>query len=182
MDLTSQTTFTIQDPHEEFVDAVDLLLFPENAGVNVVRELHYPGDIFPPIIYEDNPDRWENFDSVPMTARPQVKTDLTITGNVMAIWPGYVADRPVREYWSGSDKISRMTAYFFRRLWEYFINPPASDYIIWYPKDRINKGYKIRIESLQAGGSEIVLFHDPAIRSDIILGEVIFSFRIIGEA
>lgn len=183
MDLTAQTTFTIVEPPTAHSDETDMVLLPENSGTDALRELHYPGDLLPPLIYEDFPDKVENFDTVPLTARPLVKGDMTISDYQMVQWPGYGKDRPVRELWTPSDnQKSRMTAYFFRRLWEYFVNPPADGYITWNPKDRADKAYNIVIESLSVGGQDVVSLDTLALRNGYILGEVSLQFRVVGEA
>jgi hypothetical protein len=181
-ELTSQTTFTIQAAPEILEESVDLILLPENAGVWAMRELHYPDDLLPPLVYQENPDRWINFDSEPLTARPAFKAEMTLKDTALASWAGYLKDQPVKEYWAGSDTTSRMPADFFRRLWEYFINSPTTSYITWWPKDRTTKGYNIVIESLQAGGDNMTLLHTAALKEGFIMGEVVFTFRIIGEA
>jgi len=182
MELTSQTTFTLLAAPDFLEESVDLILLPENAGTYAQRELRYPEDLLPPLIYGENPDRWTNFDGAPLTARPALKAEMTLKDTALAQWGGYLKDNPVKEYWSGDDKTSRMPASFFRRLWEYFVNPPATGYITWWPKDRTTKGYNIVIESLQAGGDYMVMFHTGAIQNDLVLGEVVMTFRIVGEA
>jgi len=152
--LTASTTFTIVDS-ETFSEEKALILLPENSGVNVLRELHYPNSNLPKLIYDQNPDRYENFDSGPLTARPLVQTDMTIGGNITSRWAGYIGDRPVKEVWQGSDKRSGMFLYFLRRLWEYFVNPPLTGYITWWPKDRTQQGYNVEIENLTVAGQEI---------------------------
>ena len=181
-ELTAQTTFSIQEPPEFYQETADLVLLPENAGSLALRELRYPGDLLPPLIYGQNPDKWENFDTAPLSARPLLKGEMPLADCSLARWPGYLKDRPIRETWSGADKVSHMEAYFFRRLWEYFANPPASGYITWTPKDRIDKAYNIESESLAAGGQDTVTLEYLAIREGFIMGEVVFTFRIIGEA
>ena len=181
-ELTSETTFNVIAAPEYFEEFEDLYLYPENAGSGALRELRYPGDVLPPLIYESNPDRWENFDSVPMTNRPQVKAELTIASAQIVQWQGYLPDRPVKEVWRGSDNRSRMTAYMLRRLYEYFAYPPESGYITWCPKDRTEQLYYIQIESVQVGGQDIVSFDFVAmLGGELIPFEVVFQFRIIGE-
>lgn len=181
-DLEAQTTFTITEPPAEYLETLDLVLLPENAGTNARRELRYPEDILPPLIYEEMPDEFENFDTGPLTARPQLKGEMTLEDTSLARWPGYIKDRPVKEIWKGDANKSRMPAYFFRRLWEYFANPPASGYITWNPKDRMDQAYNIEIESLIVGGQDTVSFDAIALRNGYVMGEVILTFRIIGEA
>jgi hypothetical protein len=180
-DLTAQTTFQVQEPIEVLTETLDLALLPENAGVNVRRELHYPLNALPPLIYEQNPEWWDNFDTAPLTARPLFKAELTIADVAMARWPGYVKDRPVVEHWKGDEKTSFMTLTMLRSLWEYFANPPASGYIEWWPKDRTTKGYYIEIESLTVGGSDGLSLNLYACNGNIVLQEVALSFRIISE-
>lgn len=181
--LTSETTFTILAAPESFEETEDLYLYPENAGSLALRELHYPGDALPPLFYETNPDVWENFDLTPMTNRPQVRAELTIASAQIVQWPGYLPDRSVKEYWKGSDNRSRMTIDMLRRLYEYFANPPVSGYITWCPKDRTTQAYNIIIESVTAGGQDIVSFDFVALyQGSLVPFEVVFQFRIVGEA
>jgi hypothetical protein len=180
-ELTAETTFTILAAPEYFEEYEDLVLYPENAGVNAMRELRYPGDVLPPLVYESMPDRWENFDSVPWTNRPMAKSELTISSAQVVQWPGYLPDRPIREVWKGTDNKSKITASFLRRLNEYFVNPPISGYITWWPKDRTEQGYFIVIEGLQVGGQDITVFDFLALRASLVPMEVTFQFRIVGE-
>jgi len=180
-DLTSQTTFEILAAAEEFEETADLILLPENAGEEAMRELHYPNDALPAIIYEELPDKWENFDSVPLTPRPTLKVEATLAGNKLARWPGYLADKSIREIWSGDASKSRMTLGHLRRLLEYYLNPPSSGYITWYPKDRTTTGYQIEIESVTVGGTDAVSLDYYGVYAGYVLGEVIFAFRIVSE-
>lgn len=182
-ELQAQTAFTITDPPAEYGDSVDLLLAPENAGVNALRELRYPEDALPPLIYSQNPDKWENFDTGPLTARPLWAAEMTLEDTRLAQWQGYLKDRPVKEIWSGDSSRSHMTAYFLRRLWEYFANPPAAGtYITWTPKDRIDQAYNIVIESLAVGGQDTIILDYVPLQAGFVMGEVVLTFRIIGEA
>jgi hypothetical protein len=181
--ITAQTTFNILDV-ETYEESVELIILPENDGLDALRELHYPAGnsvYLPPLIYTDNPDKYENFDSGPLTARPIMQSDQTLRGNTISRWLGYVGDAPIVERWQGSDSRSRMYLYFLRRLWEYFANPPMVGYISWWPKDRTATGYSIEIESLTAGGSQITMDY-LGVRGGMVTGEIALTFRIIGEA
>jgi hypothetical protein len=180
--LTSSTVFTVEAAAEEYVETADIHIFPENAGSDAVREMHYPGDLYAVIQYDSNPDKWENFDSAPMTARTQMKSELTLSSVQMVSWRGYMQDRSIREIWSGSDSRSRMTAYFLRRLWEYFSDPPESGYIVWYPKDMTEQGYNIKLESVSVGGTDVITFMNGALQAGVIPWEVVVQFRIVSEA
>jgi hypothetical protein len=180
-DLTAQTTFQVGEPQEVLTETLDLTLLPENTGINALRELHYPLNALPPIIYDQNPEWWDNFDTGPLTARPLFKAEMTLADVALARWPGYVKDRPVKEYWRGDDKTSHMTLEMLRQLWEYFANPPASGYIEWWPKDRTPRGYYIEIESVSVGGSDGISLNLFACLNDVVLKEVELSFRIISE-
>jgi len=180
-DLTAQTTFSIEDPLATVVESTELVLLPENNGSSALRELRYPGDVFPVIQYPDNPDTTENFIDRPLTARPLVKSQMTIGDTQITRWPGHLKDNPVREVWKGSDKIARMTAYFFRRFAEYFFNPPSSGYIIWTPKDMINQPYYVEIVSFTVGGG-VVALDNLALFYGEITGEVALTFNLLGEA
>jgi hypothetical protein len=177
--ISAQTTFTIS-ASSHYTEEESLILLPENDGANVLRELHYPNNVLLPLVYAQNPDKYENFDSYPLTARPIVQSDQTIGGNTIARWLGYIGDSPVIERWQGDETKSHMYLYFLRRLWEYFANPPQTGYITWYPKDRTTAVYNIEIENLTAGGQQITLDYLAA-RGQFVMGEIAFSFRIIGE-
>jgi hypothetical protein len=182
--ISAQTDFTIDDPVQNLVASLDLTLLPENAGAMAMRELHYPGDTLAPLIYESNPEWWENFDTEPLTARSLFKAELTITDAALARWKGYLKDRPVVEHWVGDEQKSFMTLNMLRRLWEYYANPPdplTQGYITWWPKDRTSKGYNIEIESLAVGGADTIKMNLYATRGGIVLQEVVLTFRIISE-
>jgi len=180
--LTSQTTFTINAGAVSLDESAEIYLFPENTGSLALRELHYPADKYAPITYEQNPYKWENFDSAPMTNMPQVKSEMTLESVQVVHWKGYMPDKPVKEYWAGSDTTSSVYAYFMRRLWEYFVDPPVGDYIVWYPKDRTEQGYLVKLEALTIGGTDVISFLDTAIRNSMMVWEMILQLRIIGEA
>lgn len=177
--LTAQTTFTVVDS-SVYTESAELILLPENAGFNALRELHYPSNILPVLVYQQNPDKYENFDSFPLTARPIMQSDQTLGGNAVARWQGYIGDNPVVERWIGDATKSHMYLYFLRRLWEYYANPPATGKITWYPKDRTTTGYEIEIENLTVDGSQISLDYLAAL-GDFVMGEVALTFRIVGE-
>lgn len=181
-ELTSQTTFTIEDPHLTVVESADLLLLPENNGTGALRELRYPGDVFPVLQYPDNPDITENFLDRPLTARPLTKAQMTIGDTQLARWPGYTRDQPVREIWKGTDKVARMTAYFLRRFLEYFFNQPAAGRITWTPKDMVDQAYEIEILSLSVGGANVLALDNLALFHGEVTGEIVLAFHIIGEA
>ena len=173
------TSFSILDS-QVYTEEQKLILLPENNGLNVLRELHYPNSSLPKLIYQQNPDKYDNFDSYPLTARPMVSTDQTIGGNITSRWTGYIGDRPVKEYWMGSNNRSAMFLYFLRRLWEYYVNPPMVGYITWWPKDRTAEGYNVEIENLTVGGSEISLDYIASL-GGMTVGEVALTLRIISE-
>jgi hypothetical protein len=183
MELTSQYTFTIQEPHTVVEESAELLLLPENngAGLAPVRELRYPNDALPPLQYPDDPDVTENFMDRPLTNPPLAKAQMTISDTQLARWPGYLKDRPVREIWKGSDKLSRMTAYFLRRFIEYAFNPPASGHITWAPKDVSDKVYEIEIISLTVGGLNAIALNNTALFHGEVPGEIVLTFHLLGE-
>lgn len=177
--ISASTTFTITAA-TAYQEQVDLTLLPENAGTNVRRELHYPGNVFPPLVYVRNPDVWTGFDTEPIKA-PTLVTEKTLGGNKLARWTGYVGDNAVIETWKGDSKVLSMTADFLRRLLEFYLNPPADGYVTWYPKDRTAKGYQIEIESITVNGATAVNLDYIATKADYVIGDVALAFRIVGE-
>lgn len=178
--LSNSNTFTIVAA-TSYAEQTELVLMPENAGTNVRRELHYPGNVFPPLVYPKNPDSWTGFDTEPVKA-PSLAVEKTLGGNKLARWAGYISDNSVVETWKGDSKVLSMTADFLRRLLEFYLNPPPDDYVVWYPKDRTTKGYLIEIESITVNGAPTVNLDYLAIKGGYIVGEVALSFRIIGES
>lgn len=180
--LTSSAIFDVTAAPAVYIETGNIVVYPQNAGSLAKRELHYPGDLLPPLIYEDNPDKWENFDSSPWTALPVVAAEKTLEGMQIVRWSGYIPDEPVREYWLGNETTARMTAYMLRRLYEYFTQPPASGYITWHPKDRTEQGYNVILENLQVGGSNIVtLDYLALLQGEVVLREIMLQLRIISE-
>lgn len=179
--ITASTTFSVTEV-ESYSEEALLTLLPDNDGINALRELHYPEDALPALIYESNPDEYDNFDTTPVTQVPVLSIAQTLEGNIYHRWNGYLGDRPVKERWKGAEKESRVTAYFLRRLMEYVLNPPSVGYIMWYPKDRTSAGYYIQIESLSVNGEHISLSY-LAMRAStpLLIGTVELTFRIIGE-
>lgn len=178
--ITASTTFTITAA-TSYTEQVDLVLLPENRGTQALRELHYPNDVFPPLVYPKNPDHWTGFDTEPIKA-PILASEKTLGGNNLARWKGFVGDNAVVETWEGDSKTLSMTTDFLRRLLEFYLNPPADGYIVWYPKDRTTKGYTIEIESLTVNGSTAVNLDYIATKAGYVVGDVAFTFRLVGEA
>ncbi len=179
--LTSYTDFSVADALEQMEDSVDLVLLPELTSTAATRRLTYPGDLFPPLDYPDSPDKWTNFDTVPLTNRPQVKNEMALKEGVGSVWPGYKRDLPITERWEGADKIARMTTYFVRRFLEYFLNPPKEGFITWWPRDLTDKGYEIIIENFSVDGQNLVQFMKLAHWNELVTGVIEFTFRIVGE-
>jgi hypothetical protein len=177
--LSSSTAFTVEGATQR-EDYVDIYLMPENSGADAFRELHYPNEVFPRLIYSKNPDKWTNFDTTYLTARPVLKYAKTLEAGQLTRWNPYIQDTVVKETWEGGGSKLSMQAYFFRRLWEYYTNPPADDYIMWYPKDRTTAGYYIEIESLSVGGEDVAMDY-LALSNEYILDAVTLTFRIVGE-
>lgn len=178
--ISASTTFTIVTA-TAYPERVEVDILPENAGTNVLRELHYPGTTFPPLVYLKNPDHWTGFDTAPIK-NPVLVSEKTLGGNKLARWKGYVGDNAVVETWRGDSKLLSMTTDFLRRLLEFYLNPPADGYIVWYPKDRTTQGYNIEIESITVNGSQAVNLDYLATKAGYVLGDVALTFRIIGEA
>lgn len=178
--ISNSTTFTIV-ASTSYIAQTDLVLLPENAGTNVRRELHYPDDVFPPLVYPKNPDSWTGFDTEPVQA-PALAVEKTLGGNKLSRWAGYVSDNAVVETWKGDAKVLSMTTDFLRRLLEYYLNPPANNYVVWYPKDRTTKGYNIEIESLTVNGAPAINLDYIAVKAGYVLGDVALTFRIVSEA
>lgn len=180
-DISSSTTVSIEAAPETLTESGDLILIAENEGLDLARELHYPADVLPPIIYPEAPWKTENFDTIPLTARPTVKGEQTLQGNLISVWPGYGMDKMVREIWTppASNAVA-MWLSFFRLLWNYSANIPDNAYIEWWPRDRTTAKYNIIISSLTVGGTELN-FDMLALYHEMVLAEVVLSFYIVGE-
>ncbi len=177
--ITSQTIVTIDDALAVTTTA-SFTLQPENTGSNARRELHYPSDTLPPVIYDKNPDQWTNFDTSPMVKRPSVGVQQTIQDNKLTGWQGFNRDASVTETWKGSDDEAPMRLSFFRELYAYFEFPPTSGFIQWKPKDRTASVYNIMIESLTVGGQDVRFDFVPS-RNGFLTQDVVMRFRIVSE-
>jgi len=175
--ITSQTTVTIDDA-TPVITTTDFTLQPENTGSLARRELSYPSDTLPPLIYDCNPDQWTNFDTDPLVKRPKVGVQQTLQGNRLTGWQGFERDAAVTETWKGSDTESPMRLSFFRQLYAYYETPPSVNFIQWHPKDRTNSVYNIMIESFTVGGTEIRFDFVPA-RNGYLTQDVVLRFRIV---
>ena len=177
--ITSQTIVTIDDALSVTTSA-SFTLQPENTGSLARRELHYPSDTLPPLIYDQNPDQWTNFDTSPLVKRPKVGVQQTLSDNRLTGWQGFDRDAAITETWKGGDDESPMRLSFFRQLYAYFETPPSSNFIQWYPKDRTANVYNIMIESLTVGGTEIRMDYVPA-RNGFLTQDVVLRFRIVSQ-
>lgn len=154
-----------------------------------LRRLVYPTSAFAPIVYESNPDVYTNFNTSPMDKRPRAFAQATLSDNILIGWQGVSRDVNIDERWNGGAKQSRMTLSMFLALHDYYSNPPTGgQYIIWEPRDRTSKTYRIIIESLSlsttgsAGqGTGDFEFDYLATRHGYVVGSVQLSFRIVGE-
>jgi hypothetical protein len=199
--ITNSVTFTIGDASPVATTQADVqfaipsgpIILPgdpiaESAGA--LRELVYPGGLFPPIIYTDNPDVYTNFNTSPLDKRPRAFVNSTLSDNLLIGWLGQSRDVSVEERWLGSTTNSRMTLDFFLALQNYYQNPPVNgQFIQWWPRDRTTAKYHIAIESLslslgggsgQGGGD--YEFDYIVTRHGYLAGSVTLRFAIIGEA
>lgn len=177
--LTSQTTVTIADAAAVTTE-LDVVVQPENTGSLALRELSYPDNLLAPIIYEQNPAKWTNFDSSPMVKRPTVSRTQTLADNKLTGWFGFARDRTITETWRGSDSEASITLTFLRQLYAYYENPPTVNFIQWSPKDRTVTSYNIVINSLTVDGQEIGFDYIAALQN-CMLGDVVLTFTIVGE-
>lgn len=177
--ITSQTSIIIDDALS-VTTSIDFILQPESNGTLALRELRYPNNLLPPIVYSTNPDQWTNFDTSPMVKRPKIAVQQTIQDNRVIGWKGFDRDSPITEIWKGSDSVSPMFLSFFRQLHAYYENPPSTSFITWHPKDRTANSYNILIESLTVGGNEIQLDFIAAING-LLTQDVRLVFRIVSK-
>lgn len=158
----------------------DITLLPASSGTLALRKLTYPDDTFAPLIYCKNPDKWTNFDTAPMVKRPSIAALRTLEANKLVGWQGFERDALVTETWRGSDQEASLPLDCLRQLYQYYENPPINGFIHWHPRDRTNKVYQIVISSLTVDGAEIS-FDFIAAHHDLMVGDVTFSFYILGE-
>ena len=177
--LISQTIVTVADALA-VEETVDITILANVTGSLALRCLTYPTTAFAPITYQQNPDTWTNFDTSPLTKRPVVAKQPTLQDNRITQWSGYDRDADVTESWRGSDSESPMTVTFFRQLYAYYQNPPASGFIQWAPKDRTSNVYNIVIKSMTVGGAD-VLFNFIAARNDCLTGDVEIVYEIVSQ-
>ena len=197
--ITNSVTFTIGNASPVVTTEADVqfaiptgpIILPgdpiaESAGA--LRELVYPGGLFPPIIYATNPDVYTNFNTSPLDKRPHAYVNPTLSDNLLIGWRGVSRDVSVEERWNGSTTTSRMTLDFFLALQNYYQNPPVNGtFIQWWPRDRTTAKYNVVIEALSlsltgsAGqGAGDYEFDYIVTRHGYLAGTVVLRFAIIG--
>jgi len=127
------------------------------AGVTgtpgALRRLVHPNSaLMPPLVYFRNPDRRGNFDAQVLRS-PLATLVRTIDDSKLVRFEENQQDVIVTETWEGE---LSMPTFFFRLLYNYFINPPAFSvvnpvYIQWEPRDESTDVYNIEILDLQLG-------------------------------
>lgn len=124
------------------------------------RRLVHPDAVnFPPISYFSNPDRTFNLDNQVLPA-PTITVVQTLSGTRVVRFDGLEEDVIITEIWTAQqNSVLSMPTFFFRQLYEYWINPPDFDpdpnlqeYIQWEPRDRTDKVYDVEITRLTVGG------------------------------
>lgn len=162
---------------------------PIGSTPGELRQLIYPGGVFPTLTYADNPDIYTNFHTTPLDKRPRAFVQSTLTDNMLIGWVGKNRDVSIEERWIGSTTSSHMTLDFFLALQDYYRNPPLDgSYIQWAPRDRTSAKYYIVIQELSlslsgsAGqGAGDFEFDYITTRHGYLAGTVTFKFAIIGE-
>ncbi len=164
--------------------SVAVNLYPAEAYTepysDVERQLVYPTALFAPITYAENPTHTMNFDREPIT-RPRISVNPTQTSNINLIWDPVTQDVVIREIWSSDKGLSTYTD-LFRRIYEYFTNPPdpqVEGYIKWYPKDRTNTGYYVVLTNCFIQAPEQSEIHDYA--DGMLRGSLVLELKIVSE-
>lgn len=121
------------------------------------RWLVHPDSSLPPITYFSNPDRTFNMDNDALPS-PRVKAFRGLEDTTLVRFEDELSDVIITEIWTAAQgqRVS-MPTFFFRLLYEYFVNEPEFDpvdqeYIQWYPRDRNDLVFNIEIMRLTVGG------------------------------
>lgn len=104
------------------------------------------------IRYPTLPRRCTNFDLWPMPA-PKINKQTTLASVVTTRHQEYLEDATLTEIWMADDL--SMLAGFFYELWRFFKTPlDAGDYLVWYPKDKIDTAFCIELLRVSCGDTE----------------------------
>ncbi len=107
------------------------------------RILTYPNNFYVPITYDYNPGEDENIDN-DVIYQLDYAQEKTYSGNATFGFAKVKKDIIVTETWQNMDLA------FFRKLYNYYINPPTvqGQYITWQPRDKNALTYNVKIVGL----------------------------------
>ena len=121
------------------------------------RRLVHPNSSLPPITYFSNPDRQFNMDNDALIDA-QVTAFRGLEDTTLVRFDSTLSDVIITEIWTAiAGSRYSMPTFFFRQLYEYFINEPdydpvAQEYIQYQPRDRNDFTYNIEVMRLSVGG------------------------------
>ncbi len=116
------------------------------------RILTHPTSGLAPIVYSP-PDETLNLDN-DVLSLPDAAAQKTLTTTQLIRMERDLDDVIVTEIWNGSDQRASMHTAFWRSLYEYAKNAPASgSYITWQPRDKNAFTYNVEIVSLGTPGA-----------------------------
>jgi hypothetical protein len=147
---------------------VTLLGIGSPATPAAKRRLTHPDTAIVPVTYFANPDETDNFDLEPLP-RPDAMALKTLTSTRVVRFEETLEDVIVTERWIGEGAKAAMPSFFFRQLYNLWLNPPDLSvsnpvYVQWEPRDQGTIVYKVELLSLTAGG-------DAAIQSTELLAQ-----------
>lgn len=149
---TSKTLLTIQQGTPVSASSTVTFLGIGSQGTAGARRiLTHPTTTLAPITYDENPPLDANIDTDVLVA-PIVSTVLTLDDTKVVRFERLSKDMIVEERWPGSASQVSMATFFFRQLYEYWINPPAAgQFITWEPRDKTSKKWQVELVALILG-------------------------------
>lgn len=145
------------------------------AGAKRILTYPAPAVGLPPIVYPIGPNQTTNLDNTVLLS-PTVQTRLTLSTRNVNFQAGNLSDALITEEWAAVNGVS-MPTFFFRLLYEYFVNPPPFDavnptFITWAPADRNAKVYNVILVSLTTDSRDQDPTHRYNVRDQILAGGV----------
>lgn len=169
MAVTSFKTWTIQLGVATVAEDLRVILGAGSQGTTgaLRRLIHTDTPNFPTLTYFSNPDVTWNLDNDVLPA-PIINPVLTLGDTRVVRFERNIGDVIITEQWRGGRGRSPMVTAFFRLLYEYLRNPPATvgTFLQWEPRDRNSFTYNIEILSLKvsSGGVPDQIFRVEDIR------------------
>ncbi len=155
MTLSASATFDVADQAPTDLDATVIVQPAAGVGTGGRGRLVHP--TLGAFDYYDAPDETVNLDRGGVIVRPLWERSRTLSGQVDALWSGFLRDARVIERWRNGDVGSPIA--HLRMLQAIVANPPdpaagVAGAVVWEPSYATGTRYAVIVADVRAGGDE----------------------------